>query len=292
MLSLGLDIGYSSVKLVLIDTNNTVLHHCYALHRGDIRGALRTVMNDLSTQDPEKMIVGIPRALFTYGMFPMFNALFRELGLNVLLSRPTSEETIRAGQEFAMDETYYPLKLINEHVAALARKKVDDIFFPAGRKSICHHFKNLRCRGPGAQHGDTLQDYGYGYRVVPFFALPEGDISGTHPNMYWPFGQHILQAAQLIKAHPNLYAVFLSHHGCGPDSVMSHYVKEILQEKPYLHVEVDEHASDIGVITRLEAFVNSLKKRTVETAGPMDSYLKKAVLKKARIDTHLTELTT
>ena len=75
--------------------------------------------------------VGIPRALFTYGMFPMFNAFFRELGLNVLMSEPTSEETIRAvGQEYALDETCYPVKLINGHVAELVRKKVDYIFFP------------------------------------------------------------------------------------------------------------------------------------------------------------------
>lgn len=31
-----------------------------------------------------------------------------------------------------------------------------------------------------------------------------------------------------------------------------------MQGKPYLHIEVDEHSSSVGVITRLEAFVNSL----------------------------------
>lgn len=31
-----------------------------------------------------------------------------------------------------------------------------------------------------------------------------------------------------------------------------------MRNKPYLHIEVDEHASDVGVITRIEAFTNSL----------------------------------
>ena len=29
--------------------------------------------------------------------------------------------------------------------------------------------------------------------------------------------------------------------------------------KPYLYIEVDEHSSPVGVITRLEAFIHSLE---------------------------------
>ena len=97
-----------------------------------------------------------------------------------------------------------------------------------------------------------------GYQVVCFYDLPECDIFDEHPNMYWPFGQHILEPAYIIKAHPNMYAVLLTHHGCGPDTVLSHYFREIMDGKPYLNIEVDEHSSGVGVITRLEAFINSL----------------------------------
>jgi hypothetical protein len=54
--------------------------------------------------------------------------------------------------------------------------------------------------------------------------------------------------------------VLLTHHGCGPDTVLSHYVREIMGPKPYLAIEVDEHSSGVGVMTRVEAFVNSLEK--------------------------------
>jgi hypothetical protein len=37
---------------------------------------------------------GFRRALFTYGMFSMFYAFFKELGLNVVMSSPTDENTI------------------------------------------------------------------------------------------------------------------------------------------------------------------------------------------------------
>ena len=85
------------------------------------------------------------------------------------------------------------------------------------------------------------------------------DISEAYPNVYWPFGQHILSGAHIIKNHPNLYAVYLTNHGCGPDTMLSHLVKEIMGDKPYLSIEVDEHQSAVGVVTRIEAFLNSLK---------------------------------
>lgn len=85
------------------------------------------------------------------------------------------------------------------------------------------------------------------------------DLSAEYPNMYWPFGQHILSGARIIKNHPNLYAVYLTNHGCGPDTMISHLFAEEMGDKPYLSIEVDEHQSAVGIITRIEAFLNSLK---------------------------------
>ncbi len=85
------------------------------------------------------------------------------------------------------------------------------------------------------------------------------NLSEEYPNLYWPFSQHILTGAKIIKEHPNLYAVYLTNHGCGPDTMISHLFKEIMGDKPYLSIEVDEHQSAVGVVTRIEAFLNSLK---------------------------------
>lgn len=328
-----------------------------------------------STPDPKKKTVGIPRALFTYGMFPMFFPFFRELGFNVLLSEPTSEKTIQLSQEFSLDETCYPVKLINGHAAELVRKKVDYLFFPdlytvphpdslsrqnygcaymqlafkiinkamqldssgikllaptiafnqgpdfmrevfmnMGRElgkgeeetgaalqkameSYKHFEKKIEQRGKDAIAGldpdkktfvlvskiygvaDPVLNLGIpdklaamGYQTLASYDMPEVDIFRKHPNMYWPFGQHILEAARLAAKHPNLYAVFLTHHGCGPDTVTAHYFKEIMGSKPYLTIEVDEHSSSVGVMTRVEAFVNSLGKVRTRKAGPLETY--------------------
>ncbi len=100
-----------------------------------------------------------------------------------------------------------------------------------------------------------------GYKVLSLQHLQGHslDLSGRFPNVYWPFGQHILSGATIIRSHPNLYAVYLTNHGCGPDTMIAHLFREVMGDKPYLSIEVDEHQSAVGVITRIEAFLNSLK---------------------------------
>ncbi len=85
------------------------------------------------------------------------------------------------------------------------------------------------------------------------------NIFKNYRNMYWPNGQKILAAAQHVAATEGLYAVYISNFRCGPDSFIWHYVTEELKGKPFLHLEVDEHSADAGMVTRIEAFLDSLK---------------------------------
>lgn len=351
----------------------------------------KLVFEDYVPEQNTKKTVGIPRALFTYGMFSMFNTFFKELGLNVVLSDPTDESTIALGQQYAMDETCFPVKLITGHVAALVKKKVDYIFFPnlvsvdhpgsQSRKNYgCAYMqlafkvmnrameldkKGIKLLSPtmvfhlggefvmksflkigeqlgkspeqtkkalqkGMEAADRFEERisensqkvmsqlkpdeiafvmiskiygvadpvlnagipeklaGMGYKVFPFYDMPEGDISKEHPNMFWPFGQHILEPSQLIRRHPNLYAILLTHHGCGPDSILSHYFREEMKGKPYLHIEVDEHSSGVGIITRVEAFINSLKSIKGKQASDINTYVNSIVHKKTNVKDSLS----
>ncbi len=97
--------------------------------------------------------------------------------------------------------------------------------------------------------------------VIPLDMLPmsmERAAEG-YSNMYWHYGQRILAGGIVIKENENLHAVYLSNFGCGPDSFIEHSFKEIMGEKPYLAIEIDEHAADAGVITRCEAFLDALE---------------------------------
>jgi len=94
---------------------------------------------------------------------------------------------------------------------------------------------------------------------LDFLPLDQEDIFDDYPGMYWPNGQKILKASRIISKTKNLFAIYLSNFRCGPDSFLLHFVKKELKGKPFLHLEVDEHSADAGMITRIEAFLDSLK---------------------------------
>jgi predicted CoA-substrate-specific enzyme activase len=84
------------------------------------------------------------------------------------------------------------------------------------------------------------------------------NIFANYRNMYWPNGQKLIAAAQLVANSDKFHAVYISNFRCGPDSFIWHYVTEELKGKPFLHLEIDEHSADAGMVTRIEAFLDSL----------------------------------
>lgn len=347
--------------------------------------------------DYNKKTIGIPRVLFMHNLFPMFNIFFKELGFNVVLSKSTDEEIIELSQQYTMDETCFPIKIINGHVAWLISKGIDYLFLPS-LYSIKHDIsksrenyaccymqsvsqiinnvmdlekKGIKLLAPLLSFksgkykmlktilklGKTLgksrvksiksllkgikrlmafdkevsklgeeivqslkpeekafviitRPYGTvdmglnmripqilmekGYKVIPLSALPahKHDLFKEYPNMYWPFGQKIISGAQIVKKHPNLYAIYITNHGCGPDTALAHFFREEMNGKPYLHIEADEHSSKVGVITKIEAFINSLKQKSnsKEKLKSLEDYSKSVIHKKVNIQRDLFAL--
>lgn len=94
---------------------------------------------------------------------------------------------------------------------------------------------------------------------IDMLDLAPYNIFVNYRNMYWPNGQKIIAAAQHVAKTDGLYAVYISNFRCGPDSFIWHYVTEELKNKPFLHLEIDEHSADAGMVTRIEAFLDSLR---------------------------------
>jgi predicted CoA-substrate-specific enzyme activase len=119
----------------------------------------------------------------------------------------------------------------------------------------------------GCDEGVNLQLPGklaeLGVETIPMDMLDfnEAQLSdeSLHSQVYWTYGQKILRAAEIIKNDRRLFAIYLSNFSCGPDSFLLTFFKDIMGRKPCLQLEIDEHSADAGVITRLEAFLDSLK---------------------------------
>jgi len=96
------------------------------------------------------------------------------------------------------------------------------------------------------------------YVMIPFDFLPsDGEEAGD--NMYWAMGQLILKAARMVKKHSQLFGVYITNFSCGPDSFLNGYFRSIMDKKPSLVLELDNHTADAGIDTRIEAFIDIVK---------------------------------
>jgi predicted CoA-substrate-specific enzyme activase len=114
---------------------------------------------------------------------------------------------------------------------------------------------------PGANLNVHRKLADLGVSSIPLDMLPLDSVEFDEDlkDMYWGHGQKILRAAKIIRSHPNLYGIYITNFGCGPDSFITHFFKSIMEGKPFLQLEIDEHSGDAGIITRLEAFLDSIK---------------------------------
>jgi len=105
-----------------------------------------------------------------------------------------------------------------------------------------------------------------GVKAIPidFLSLDEIDLKKDWPNMSWRYGQKILSAAEIIREHPNLYALYITNFACGPDSFLINFFSLAMGNKPFLTIEIDEHSADEGVATRVEAFLDTLEKTEIK----------------------------
>lgn len=108
-----------------------------------------------------------------------------------------------------------------------------------------------------------LRDLGVIGIPMDFLPLDDAENQTESKYHYWRYGQKIMAAAEIIRRDPRLYGIFITNFGCGPDSFILHFFRDLMRGKPYLEIEIDEHSSDVGAVTRLEAFLDSLRNVTV-----------------------------
>lgn len=92
-----------------------------------------------------KPTLGIPRGMLYYRYADLWKVFFDRLGINVVLSTPTTQETVEVGSSIAIDETCLSLKVFFGHVQSLIGK-CDYILIPRvsnfGRdREMCPRFE-------------------------------------------------------------------------------------------------------------------------------------------------------
>lgn len=100
-----------------------------------------------------------------------------------------------------------------------------------------------------------------GVLTIPYDFLPHSSVrlSKHYANVVWKNTQDLLRALSLIRDDERLIPVILTNFGCGPDSFLLKYLETEMRGTPYLVLEVDDHTADAGIVTRIEAFLDTMK---------------------------------
>ncbi len=87
------------------------------------------------------------------------------------------------------------------------------------------------------------------------------DVDKLLDLFHWAYPAAILEAADFCAHTEGLYPVFITSFKCSPDSFALEYFKRIMDnhEKPYLILQIDEHDSNVGYETRIEAGVRAFR---------------------------------
>jgi predicted CoA-substrate-specific enzyme activase len=96
---------------------------------------------------------------------------------------------------------------------------------------------------------------------IPLDFLPLNTVNPKEysDRPYWSYESKFISAATIIARDPKLYGLVLTNFGCGPNSFILKPVEDIMGGKPMGQLEIDEHAAEAGIVTRLEAFVDTIK---------------------------------
>ncbi len=98
--------------------------------------------------------------------------------------------------------------------------------------------------------------------AIPYDLLPLDTVEllPHYSNLVWKNEQRLLRSAMLAKSGRNLNPIMITNYGCGPDAFFAKYLEDTMGEDPYLTLEVDEHSGDAGMVTRIEAFLDTIKR--------------------------------
>ena len=78
-----------------------------------------------------EMTIGIPRGMSFYSNYPFWYGFFTSLGIKIVLSDPTTKQTMSEGSALVVTETCLPVKIYLGHILNLMSKGVKNIFVPS-----------------------------------------------------------------------------------------------------------------------------------------------------------------
>ncbi len=97
--------------------------------------------------------------------------------------------------------------------------------------------------------------------MIPYNHDNVEDINPLIKAMHWHYASKILEVTKVVSESDKLFPVLITSFKCSPDSFVIEYFRRIMDSrgKPYLILQIDEHDSNVGYETRIEAGIRAFK---------------------------------
>ena len=193
----------------------------------------------------------IPILDFSHGTADVIKNLTdaaRKMGFSKSKGKRAALAGIEAQHRFEVDQ------------AALGRKLLEDLR-QSDKLGVVLFARSYMSQDSGANLGIAEKLAQLGVVPIPLDFLPLETVNPKdyQDRPYWYYESKHIAAAVITAAAPQLYGLALTNFGCGPNSFILPMVEDIMGGKPLGELEIDEHAAEAGIVTRLEAFVDTIK---------------------------------
>ena len=226
---------------------------------------LKATFEDRLLNGPIIISPFIKFSLDTTGQRKSFVSIASDLGVSkkkaaMAFNKARTVQDKLQGQMIELGEKIiYEIESDPDRIGIILFGRSYNAFVPEANKGIPHKF---------ASRGITIIP-------VDFLDLKQYPVKD---HMYWSSGQINLKGAVGIKNHTQLFGTYITNFSCGPDSFIIGYFRDIMDRKPSLTLELDNHTADAGLETRVEAFLDivtryrQLQKRKKEKQQDLKSY--------------------
>ncbi|MGA9049416.1 MAG: acyl-CoA dehydratase activase [Dehalococcoidia bacterium] len=224
----------------------------------------------------------IPIVDFTHGPEETINNL-ADAAVKMGFSRSLGKKAALAGIE--AQRTF-------EKERDILGSRLLDQLHTSGKTGVVLFTRAYMSQDSGANLGIAEKLAQLGVVPIPLDFLPLASIDPKKysDRPYWFYESKLIAGAAITAGDPQLYGLILTNFGCGPNSFALRLVEDIMGGKPLGQLEIDEHAAEAGIVTRLEAFVdtiNGFSRPVSPSGGPSKYYYRGA---SPVINTHKTLL--
>ena len=153
--------------------------------------------------------------------------------------------------------------------AAIGKKLLEELH-QGDKLGVVLFARSYMSQDSGANLGISEKLAQLGVVPIPLDCLPLASVNPKEysDRPYWFYESKYIAGAAITAADPQLFGLALTNFGCGPNSFILPLIEDIMGSKPMGQLEIDEHAAEAGIVTRLEAFVDTIEGFAHSTGQP------------------------